>query len=195
MLNSLNLMMGKVPGKSSTNNFVQAFSGWQLSWHGLISNQRGEWWLIAQSILIAGHLLPAWPNPETPEFIWPDPIRYLGYSIFLLGMLLISTSFFHLGPSLSPLPDPKPGAALITKGAYKRCRHPLYQALEISSFGVMLILGSLLHLFLFISLCCILFGKAHREEKKLRVVHPKYLSYIAQTPAIFPHIPFFDWRS
>jgi protein-S-isoprenylcysteine O-methyltransferase Ste14 len=92
------------------------------------------------------------------------------------------------------LPDPKPGAALITSGAYGRCRHPLYQAILLCSLGVALALGSLLHLALLLGLCAVLGGKARREERQLLALHPEYSAYRAATPAIVPGFPWLDWR-
>jgi protein-S-isoprenylcysteine O-methyltransferase Ste14 len=114
--------------------------------------------------------------------------------MFVLGLLLAAQAFWRLGPSLTPLPDPKPGAALITSGAYGRCRHPLYQAILLCSLGVALALGSLLHLALLLGLCAVLGGKARREERQLLALHPEYSAYRAATPAIVPGFPWLDWR-
>ena len=101
---------------------------------------------------------------------------------------------FNLGDSLSPLPEPIPGAALVTEGAYGRCRHPLYQALVLASLGVTLVLSSLLHLGLLLALCVVLALKARREEQRLCLSHPDYPAYRRTTPAIIPHLPGLDWR-
>jgi protein-S-isoprenylcysteine O-methyltransferase Ste14 len=114
--------------------------------------------------------------------------------LFVLGLALAAQAFWRLGPSLTPLPDPKPGAALITAGAYGRCRHPLYQAILVCSLGVTLALGSLLHLALLLGLCTVLGGKARREERQLLAVHPEYAAYRQATPAIVPGLPWLDWR-
>jgi protein-S-isoprenylcysteine O-methyltransferase Ste14 len=87
-----------------------------------------------------------------------------------------------------------PGAALVTEGAYGRCRHPLYQAILIGALGMALLLGSLLHLALVLALAAVLGGKARREERALCREHPDYLAYRASTAAIVPHLPWLDWR-
>lgn len=173
----------------------KALSGWGLSWGGWLDNRHGEWLLVAQIILIAAHLLPAWPSPISMGINWPLPIAISGACLFYLGLILAAQSFLRLGASLSPLPDPKPGAALVTTGAYQRCRHPLYQALVICSTGVAITLGSILHVALLLSLCKVLKSKAKREESQLLLLHPEYKSYRANTPAIIPWIPMLDWRS
>ena len=183
----------KSPPEGSAR-FGQAFRGWGLSWGGWLDNRHGEWWLLAQLALIAAHLLPPWPAPGSWGYAWPLPIALAGALTFLLGLLLAAQAFWRLGPSLTPLPDPKPGAALVTSGAYGRCRHPLYQAVLLCSLGVSVALGSLLHLGLLLALCAVLGGKARREERLLLTVHADYAAYRGRTPAIVPALPWLDWR-
>jgi protein-S-isoprenylcysteine O-methyltransferase Ste14 len=114
--------------------------------------------------------------------------------LLLVGLALALQAFWGLGASLTPLPDPKPGAALVTRGPYRRCRHPLYQAILLCSLGVVLALGSLLHLALLLALVAVLGGKARREEGQLLPLHPDYPAYRAATPAIMPGLPWLDWR-
>lgn len=172
----------------------ERFRGWGLSWSGWLNNQKGEWWLLAQLVLISAHLLPSWP----PEFlaIWSGPVwlHVTGWTMFAVGLGLALQGVLALGTSLSPLPDPKPNAALITTGVYGRCRHPLYRAVVICSFGVVIAKESPLHLVLFLLLVAVLNGKAHREEQRLCALHPDYAIYRSNTPAILPIVPGLDWR-
>ncbi len=167
---------------------------WALSWGGLLDNRRGEWWLVAQLILIAAHALPAWPPLARFGWVWPWPVELLGWALFVLGLALAAQAFWWLGSSLSPLPDPIPGAALMISGAYARCRHPMYQAVLLCSLGVTVALGSLLHLALLLGLVAVLGGKARREERQLLGIHPDYAAYRASTAAIVPHLAWLDWR-
>ncbi|MFM7086515.1 MAG: methyltransferase family protein [Cyanobium sp.] len=165
---------------------------WGFTWQGLRDNRRGEWWLIAQLLLIAAHLLP--PRPSHGTALWPPLLQGLGWSVLALGLILALQAFLDLGASLTPLPEPMADAALITRGAYGRCRHPLYQAILIGSLGVSLALGSLLHLALLFALVAVLGGKARREERRLLQIHPGYGAYRASTAAIVPALPWLDWR-
>ena len=178
--------------KSPPDNLL---TRWGFSWAGLVDNRHGEWWLAAQLLLIAAHLLPPWPAPGSWGYAWPLPLALGGALLFAVGLLLAAQAFFNLGASLSPLPQPMAGAALVTTGAYRRCRHPLYQAIVLCSLGVALALGSLLHLGLCLALCGVLGGKARREERGLLLAHPDYARYRAATPAIMPRLPWLDWRS
>jgi protein-S-isoprenylcysteine O-methyltransferase Ste14 len=177
------------------NALAERLSSWGFTWEGLRDNRRGEWWLIAQMVLILAHLLPATPSPLSIGLHWPLWVRIVGLTLFAIGLLVGGQGTLNLGASLSPLPDPIPGAALVTSGAYGRCRHPLYQSLIFCSVGVTLALGSLLHLGLLIGLAFVLGRKARREEALLCTLHPDYAAYRSSTPAILPGVPWLDWRS
>jgi protein-S-isoprenylcysteine O-methyltransferase Ste14 len=179
---------------TSTPSPKSPLEGWQFSWAGWLDNRHGEWWLLAQLLLIAANLFPPWPAPGSWGYAWPLPLAVAGALLFASGLALAAQAFWRLGASLTPLPDPKPGAALVTQGAYGRCRHPLYQALLLAELGVALALGSLFHLGLLLALAAVLGGKARREERGLLLRHPDYATYRSAVPAIVPGLPWLDWR-
>ncbi len=159
-----------------------------------MDNSQGEWWLVIQLLLVLSHLIPPWPT-----FYYLNPsllivFRFLGSIIFLYGCFSAIRAFLELGPSLSPLPEPKVGAKLVTRGVYSQCRHPVYQALLICSIGLATFFLSFFHLALFFMLAFILRSKALREESKLKLIHSEYIQYMFRTPAIITFIPFLDWR-
>ena len=178
----------------TNGNRDQWLSRWGFSWQGLRDNRRGEWWLIAQLLLIAAHLLPPTPPPAALGIEWPLGLAWSGWGCLALGLVLAVRALLQLGSSLTPLPEPMPGAALVTDGPYARCRHPLYQAILVCSMGLSLALGSLLHLTLLFALAVVLSSKARREEARLLEIHPDYAAYRARTAAIVPHLIGLDWR-
>ena len=167
---------------------------WGFTLAGWRDNRRGEWWLVAQLLLIAALLLPAWPAPVALGLAWPLALRLAGAALAVLALVGAVRSLLGLGASLSPLPEPMPGAELVTRGPYARCRHPLYRQILLGAAGRALLLGSLLHLALLLTLAAVLGGKARREERSLLALHPGYRAYRAATPAILPHLPWLDWR-
>ncbi len=170
------------------------FSNWGFSWEGWLNNRHGEWFLIAQLTVITTHLLPAWPSLLKEGSSLLSILKVIGGFFFFIGIYYAIKAFIKLGPSLSPLPEPKTNASLITSGPYRNCRHPLYQALILSSAGIMVYQASFLHLILFLLLCYVLKSKALREEKRLKEFYPDYLDYMTKTPAIIKGFSYFDWR-
>jgi len=180
------------PSKGSPDPLL---TRWGFSWAGLLDNRRGEWWLGAQLLLIAAHLLPPWPAPGSWGYVWPLPLALAGALLAVIALGLAAWALVSLGANLTPLPQPMAGAQLVTSWAYRRCRHPLYQAVVLCTLGVALALGSLLHLGLCLALCAVLGGKARREERALVAVHPSYAAYRLTTAAIMPGLPWLDWRA
>jgi protein-S-isoprenylcysteine O-methyltransferase Ste14 len=172
----------------------QRLERWGFSWEGLSDNRHGEWWVLAQMALIAAHVLPPLPSLNAMGLHWPSALRLGGAGVLVIGLAVGAQGALNLGDSLSPLPEPIPGAPLVTEGAYGRCRHPLYQSLLLCSLGVVLLLGSLLHLGLLVALAVVLALKARREEQRLMASHPGYGAYRRSTPAIIPYFPGLDWR-
>ncbi len=185
-----------MPSNPSEGGGLAALLGrWGFSAAGWRDNLHGEWWLAAQLLLIAALLLPGWPAPAAFGVAWPLALRLAGSALVLLALIGAARSLLRLGASLTPLPEPMPGAALVTSGPYARCRHPLYRQILIGALGMALLLGSLLHLALLLALAAVLGGKARREERALLAVHPEaYPVYRAATPAIVPGLPWLDWR-
>jgi protein-S-isoprenylcysteine O-methyltransferase Ste14 len=182
------------PADAPASSLLELPRRWGLSWGGWLDNRRGEWWLLAQLLLIAAHLLPAWPAPGAWGYAWPLPLAISGAALLVAGLILALQAFLQLGSSLTPLPEPMAEAALVTTGPYARCRHPLYQAVLLCSLGMALALGSLLHLGLLLGLVGVLGGKARREESALERRHAGYPDYRRRTPAIIPRCPWLDWR-
>ena len=74
------------------------FSDWGFSWGGWLDNRRGEWWLLAQLLLITAHLLPVRPAPASfGVAIWPKPLFGLG--LLLLAFGLFRACLLYTSPS------------------------------------------------------------------------------------------------
>ena len=72
-----------------------------------MDNRRGEWWLLAQLLLITAHLLPVWPAPASfGVAIWPKPLFGLGLLCWLLACFGPLRHFAVSGP------------------AFRRCQRP-----------------------------------------------------------------------
>jgi len=174
--------------------FRSLLSEWGFSWKGLKTNKNGEWWLVMQLTLVGAHFLPPITFAEVVPSYISIIIEMTGFLLLLCGIYIGISSLIALGKNLSPLPEPKEKATLVTNSVYNYCRHPLYLSLILISISINLFLRSILHILLLLGLCIILIGKGHSEEKRLKRKYSNYSLYIKKTPAIIKGIPFFDWN-
>lgn len=90
---------------------------------------------MAQAVLLLLYAFlpqigPPWPNREI--------FRFGGWVLVGIGSLLLAWSALNLGRSLTPFPRPLPGCELVTTGAYRFVRHPIYCAVLIGALGLSL---------------------------------------------------------
>lgn len=85
-------------------------------------------------------------------------------------------------------PEIKQNAALITTGAYRYIRHPMYFSVLVMMLGVVVSKPTLLSLFIYVLLVITLFLKAHKEETLWMVQSSEYRNYRQQTKRIIPFV-------
>lgn len=104
------------------------------------------------------------------------------------GVLCVSSAGFgllavlQLGTSLTPWPSPRAGASLVTAGAYRHARHPIYAALLAFGVGLAVLTASPWRLLVTAGLYVLFWRKAVYEERLLRQRYPGYAAYAARTP-------------
>lgn len=141
-------------------------------------------WVIVQLVLLAALLfMPAYGL--LPFLV---PMRPLGLLVCITGLVLSGVATWQLqaGRSLTPMPSPRTGAALLTSGLYRRVRHPVYSGLLVWAFGIAISAASGLHFALFGLLWAFFHAKAAHEEKLLAQKFSDYPEYAARTPRFFP---------
>ncbi|MBN8418635.1 MAG: isoprenylcysteine carboxylmethyltransferase family protein [Verrucomicrobia bacterium] len=141
-------------------------------------------WMTLQLVLLAALLwMPAFGL--LPFLV---PIRALGLLVCSAGLVLSAAASWQLqaGRSLTPMPSPRRGAALITRGLYRRVRHPVYSGLLIWAFGIAIATASVLHFVLFGLLGAFFNAKAAHEERLLTQKFSDYPEYVAHTPRFLP---------
>ena len=147
--------------------------------------RRGEWWVIVQAALLTLFLVvprigPAWPNS--------DVFRFAGWGFAIIGTLLLTWSALNLGRSFTPFPRPVPQGQLVTTGAYRFVRHPIYFAVLIGCLGVALATTSPLRLVLTLALLIFFDQKARQEESWLQEQYPQYAAYKKRVKKLVPWI-------
>jgi 2-amino-4-hydroxy-6-hydroxymethyldihydropteridine diphosphokinase len=111
-----------------------------------------------------------------------------GGAMAAMGLVLALWASVSLGPAMTASPLPKPGTTLVTLGPYRLARHPMYGGLFLFLMGCALVAGSLLAVSAAALLVPLFLVKAGYEERRLRMIHPQYRSYMEEVPRLL--IPF-----
>ena len=151
---------------------------------------RGEWYVIAQLLLIAlvffgprtVSALPAWYQP------FPRWWSILGSVLMVSGFCLLVAGLLRLGSNLTPLPYPKENAALIQTGPYSIVRHPMYAGGLVLAYGWALFVQGWLTILYATVLLIFLDIKSTREERWLVEKFPEYAQYQRRVRKLIPFI-------
>lgn len=112
----------------------------------------------------------------------------LAYVLLVLGVALLLKSFRDLGQALTPLPESKEGAQLVTTGIYGYLRHPIYSSIILIASGIVFWKWSVGSLFIALALLILLIYKSRYEDKLLRAKFGSAPKYQKNTGAFFPSI-------
>ncbi|MBD2258991.1 isoprenylcysteine carboxylmethyltransferase family protein [Pseudanabaena sp. FACHB-2040] len=169
---------------------MSLFTDWGFtrdSWKG----QRGEYWLLAQIILLMGFFgLPRY-QPAALEQIPAAAINSArGIAVLLVGVatLFLAKGLVDLGKNLTPLPYPRESGELVQTGVYGLVRHSLYSGLILGALGYALWHFSLTHLGGAIALFLVLNAKASLEESWLMERYPHYSDYRQRVKKLIPWV-------
>lgn len=137
---------------------------------------RGDGWVVAQALLLAGVLVAGLTGPA-----WDGVTLWLaipaGAILLALGALLALVGLRGLGSSLTPFPRPRRRGELVAHGIYGMVRHPIYGGLMLAAPGWALLTASVAALALALALIVFLALKARHEEKLLTARFPDYGEY------------------
>lgn len=130
-----------------------------------------------QVLLFIAYVLPLrLSDIQLPEWLCYSGLVLLGVSI-LFGIIAL----LQLNTKLSPFPSPVASGKLITKGAYRVSRHPIYCALIFSGLGYALYTSSLYKMLITATLFILFYYKSVYEERLLSERFPEYEDYKKRT--------------
>lgn len=154
----------------------------------MVMNSKSRSYLLVflQFLLIA--LLVLSPRQDAPYGGASEVVGFIGLGFIALGSAVLLISFLGLGNSLTAMPTPKDNGTLITTGIYSRVRHPIYFAVLVMSFGVMLDAGYWPQVIIVMLLYVLFTNKAEYEESLLIAKYPQYKKYAERTPRFFPRL-------
>ncbi len=146
--------------------------------------KRGEGWFLLQMVLFAIIFF----TPAIAPFRFPIELRVLGGVILLSGGGLGTAGLLSLGSNLSPFPKPIENGRLVTDGAYRVVRHPIYAGLILGTLGWSLLMATLLGIGFAILLFIFFDLKSRREEMWLTQKYPGYADYQRQVRKLIPGV-------
>ncbi len=125
-----------------------------------------------------------------PDFLTQSlnkTFEILGIVPMCLGAIIFLWGIFQLLPFISVFPTPTESGRLITNGAFKLLRHPIYSGIIQAAFGYALYSMNLVKLLLALVLLLFFELKSSYEERKLFKKYPEYADYALTTGKFFPH--------
>ena len=146
---------------------------------------RGEGWVAAQTVLLLATVGATFVGSTLPTRL-RGAARGLGVVGVLGGGSVFLAGVLNLGESLTPLPRPKPGGALVTSGVYGVVRHPIYSGVLLAALGWALLRGRWLGLLAVAALWSFFDAKASREEAWLAERFPDYPAYRQRVAKLVP---------
>ncbi len=134
-----------------------------------------------------------WLAPGSLGLQWSDGAlrfgRIFGGICLLYGLVMLAVAMVNLGRNLQAEPHPKDDATLVTNGAYRLVRHPIYSGIIIGWFGWGLFNGNELTSLLVLVLLLPFFDiKTRREERMLAAKFPPYADYQQRVRKLIPYI-------
>ncbi|MFN0091245.1 MAG: methyltransferase family protein [Acidimicrobiales bacterium] len=146
------------------------------------SRRRGFVLVAAQMALLAVLAAP-WPRRRGC-----GPTVAAGRALQAAGLALAGAGALHLGPALTAQPVPKPGAELVTRGVYRRVRHPIYSGLGVFGLGSAMAAPHPVRAAAAAALVALLAGKAAWEERMLAARVPGYERYQRSAGRFLPRL-------
>lgn len=142
--------------------------------------------VIIQFILFAIFALIMFYLPSEQTLLWRISglvIIIVGGLIGLIAIIMHNVTNKNL-PNISP--EPQQNSNLVTSGAYRYARHPIYTAVILVALGAA-ILHSHIFLFAMTALFYAFFTyKSMHEETLLQQIFPDYPAYKEKTGRFFP---------
>lgn len=110
----------------------------------------------------------------------------VGAVLIVAGGALGARGILDLGNSLTVFPRPRAGAELVTAGAYRLARHPIYGGIILGAWGWGLLTAALPALAAAAFTTIFFDLKSRREEGWLAERYPDYRGYRAHTRRLIP---------
>jgi protein-S-isoprenylcysteine O-methyltransferase Ste14 len=153
-----------------------------------VRNTRGEWYVLAQGVLMLLVLLAPTLDGRPPLTGAMTLTTVIGSALCAAGLALAALGAFSLGRNVTPFPRPKDDAHLVETGVFSIVRHPIYSGLTLLALGYSLLCASWAGLAATAALFVLLDLKARREERWLNEKFDGYGRYQARVKRLIPFV-------
>jgi protein-S-isoprenylcysteine O-methyltransferase Ste14 len=143
----------------------------------VLKSKKDYLYVGVQLVLFVAYIIPI----TLTTINLPEWLAYSGLVILVMGLVLGLVALFQLNTKLSPFPTPVPNGKLITTGAYKLARHPIYTAVILAGLGYALYQVSWYKMLIIIVLLILFYYKSKYEEKLLTKNYSEYMTYKTKT--------------
>lgn len=126
----------------------------------------------------------------TRNINWEPAVIYTGFGLFILSCVIRWRGFKSIGKFFNPRVSVYKNHQLITAGAYKRIRHPLYLGSLLSFIALPLVFNSwgALLIILLTTIPALIYRVNIEENFLIRHFGDQYLDYMKNTKKIIPWI-------
>jgi 2-amino-4-hydroxy-6-hydroxymethyldihydropteridine diphosphokinase len=136
------------------------------------------YWVVVQFVLFGLLGLAIFAFGAVPTaWVWWEA---LGGALLVLGLAGAVVGARDLGGALTAMPEPVPGNELVETGLFALVRHPIYGALTVVAIGASLLFASWPAGLLSVVILVFFWAKSSYEERRLRIVYPRYSAYRAR---------------
>jgi protein-S-isoprenylcysteine O-methyltransferase Ste14 len=116
----------------------------------------------------------------------PPAVAAAGWVACAAGIVIGAAALAAMGRVMRVSPEPKPGGHLVTRGVYRKLRHPMYTAVVLVALGLWLRKPSLALAIAGVALIALLLAKARYEERLLAARYPDYGAYRKRSWGLIP---------
>jgi protein-S-isoprenylcysteine O-methyltransferase Ste14 len=149
-----------------------------------LTNRRGEWYVLAQLVLMVTALLAPILDGRLVSGI---PLA-AGAALCLTGLAFVVIGSIRLGSNLSPFPKPRDDGRLVREGIFSLVRHPIYSGFIFLTLGWSLVWRSLAAFIGALILLAFFDLKARREERWLETTFAEYAEYRRRVKKLIPFV-------
>ena len=147
---------------------------------------KGNLLVLGQFVLLG--LLIFYPRSEISYGTFSYLVSSLIIGGMFFGFVILAISGLALGKALTAHPIPSQKGELVTSGLYRFVRHPIYTALLLIGFSLVLSGGIFPHIIFYLLLVALLYYKAVFEEGLLAKRYSGYLEYSRKTGRFLPRL-------